>query len=167
MCANAVAQTHDQQSRYPGQDAAIAWHLCVAIHGDVDADSCYTAAKINKTEVADCLATPNHLQVLLLETLLATKDVGAPPFVKVDGSPSVPQYDFLAKDLCKKHPSLSHCAPPPTPVPVPVPVPVPRPTPGACHSIDARATDEWCIDNCAMGFCPSDMCECDYEIVSV
>jgi len=53
---------------------------------------------------------------------------------------------------------------PPTPVPVPVPVPptpVPSPTPsGQCHAISAVVTDDWCTENCALGFCPSDLCDC-------
>merc|ERR1712000_486789 len=74
MCAIAIAQTHDQQSKYPGQDAAVQWHMCASIHGDVNADTCYTAAKINKTEVQSCVTNPQHIQVLILENLLASKD---------------------------------------------------------------------------------------------
>merc|ERR1712137_813290 len=68
-------------------------------------------------------------------------------------------------------------APPPTPVPptpptpvpppspVPTPVPTPTPTPGSCHAISAVVTDDWCAANCAAGFCPSDLCECDSVVV--
>lgn len=57
-------------------------------------------------------------------------------------------------------------APMPTPAPSPVPMPVPRPTPGPtqCHAISAVVTDDWCVQNCAAGFCPSDLCECDSSI---
>merc|ERR1711937_1080322 len=55
--------------------------------------------------------------------------------------------------------------PAPMPVPVPVPVPVPSPTPGQCHAISAIVTDDWCTANCAAGFCPSDLCECDSSIL--
>jgi len=164
MCAIAIAQTHDQKSKFPGQDASLQWHLCTSIHGDVMADSCFTAAKINKTEVQSCLTNQQHIQVLILENLLASTDVGAPPFVKVDDAPGAPQYAALKKQLCDKHPTLAACPtpppPPPTPTPAP-PTPTPTPTPGNCHAIDPRATDEWCNNNCAMGFCPQDLCECD------
>jgi len=130
MCTIAVAQTHDQASKYPGQDASAQWHLCTSIHGgDVKADTCYTAAKINKTEVDSCVTNPQHVQVLMLENLLASKDVGAPPFVKVDDAPGVPQYDAIKKQLCDKHPSLSACPSPPPPPPTPPPTPTPTPTP--------------------------------------
>jgi len=57
---------------------------------------------------------------------------------------------------------------PPTPVPptqVPTPTPTPTPTPGSCHAISAVVTDDWCAANCAAGFCPSDLCECDSVLV--
>merc|ERR1711953_437261 len=53
---------------------------------------------------------------------------------------------------------------PPTPVPptpVPTPTPTPTPAPGSCHAISAVVTGDWCAANCAAGFCPSDLCECD------
>merc|ERR1712048_962768 len=50
--------------------------------------------------------------------------------------------------------------PTPSPVPTPVPVPTPTPTPGACHAVSALVDDDWCIANCAAGFCPSDLCDC-------
>merc|ERR1712000_631579 len=52
-------------------------------------------------------------------------------------------------------------SPTPTPTPTPTPAPTPSPTPTGCHSISAVATDDWCVANCAAGFCPSDLCECD------
>lgn len=30
-----------------------------------------------------------------------------------------------------------------------------------CYSIYVTATDQWCINNCAMGYCPSSMCACN------
>jgi len=57
-------------------------------------------------------------------------------------------------------------APPPTPTPgPPTPVPTPTPTPGACHAISALVDDNWCVENCGAGFCPSDLCECDSILV--
>jgi len=59
-------------------------------------------------------------------------------------------------------PPMPPTPPTPAPVPVPVPQPVPAPTPsGQCHAISAVVTDDWCADNCAAGFCPSDLCKCD------
>lgn len=55
----------------------------------------------------------------------------------------------------------------PTPTPSPTPSPSPSPTPGQCHAVSAVVTDEWCADNCAMGFCPSDLCSCDGTAVIV
>jgi len=52
-------------------------------------------------------------------------------------------------------------SPTPTPTPTPTPMPTPTPTPGSCHAISSTAADEWCQSNCAAGFCPSDLCECD------
>jgi len=61
-------------------------------------------------------------------------------------------------------------APPtPTPVPTPQPTPVPTPVPtpsGQCHAISAVVTDDWCTNNCAGGFCPSDLCKCDGAIIA-
>merc|ERR1711953_657123 len=48
--------------------------------------------------------------------------------------------------------------PTPAPAPVPSPTPVPTPTPGHCHAISAVVTDDWCEQNCALGFCPTDLC---------
>merc|ERR1712048_1349708 len=45
------------------------------------------------------------------------------------------------------------------------PVPPPSPTPGHCHAISSVVTDDWCAANCAGGFCPSDLCECDSIMV--
>merc|ERR1712160_78746 len=152
MCAIAIAQTHDQKSKFPGQDASLQWHLCTSIHGDVMADSCFTAAKINKTEVQSCLTNQQHIQVLILENLLASTDVGAPPFVKVDDAPGAPQYAALKKQLCDKHPTLGACPtpptpPPPTPTPTPTP-PTPTPTPGSwCRSWCWRSW-RWCWSRC-------------------
>jgi len=50
-------------------------------------------------------------------------------------------------------------SPPPTPVPTPSPLPAPKP--GSCHAISAVVTDDWCAANCAVGFCPSNLCKCD------
>lgn len=55
--------------------------------------------------------------------------------------------------------------PSPTPTPSPTPVPSPSPTPGHCHAISSTATDDWCVANCAAGFCPSDLCSCDSVMV--
>merc|ERR1712146_716002 len=52
----------------------------------------------------------------------------------------------------------------PGPTPSPVPTPVPSPTPGQCHAISAVVSDDWCVENCAAGFCPSDLCACDKAI---
>lgn len=51
--------------------------------------------------------------------------------------------------------------PTPVPTPTPTPVPTPTPTPGSCHAVSALVDDDWCAANCAAGFCPSDLCECD------
>lgn len=51
--------------------------------------------------------------------------------------------------------------PSPTPTPVPTPSPVP---PAQCHAISAVVSDDWCVENCASGFCPSDLCACDEAI---
>jgi len=51
--------------------------------------------------------------------------------------------------------------PTPTPSPMPVPTPSPTPVPGTCHAVSSVVTDDWCEDNCAAGFCPSDLCKCD------
>merc|ERR1712113_1001426 len=56
-------------------------------------------------------------------------------------------------------------SPSPTPTPSPSPSPSPSPHPSGCHAISAQATDEWCRDNCAAGFCPSDMCRCGSVVV--
>jgi len=58
-------------------------------------------------------------------------------------------------------------APTPTPTPSPSPIPTPTPTPGQCHAISPVATDDWCIQNCAAGFCPSDLCRCDGTAIVV
>jgi len=55
--------------------------------------------------------------------------------------------------------------PRPTPTPTPSPAPTPSPTPGSCHAISSVVTDDWCTANCASGFCPSDLCECDRVVV--
>merc|ERR1712046_25110 len=49
----------------------------------------------------------------------------------------------------------------PTPVPTPTPTPTPSPSPGSCHAVSALVDDDWCVANCAAGFCPSDLCQCD------
>jgi hypothetical protein len=54
---------------------------------------------------------------------------------------------------------------PPPPTPAPTPTPSPPPTPGACHAISAVVTDDWCVANCAAGFCPADLCKCDGVMV--
>merc|ERR1711953_1110996 len=51
--------------------------------------------------------------------------------------------------------------PMPTPTPMPMPSPSPTPTPEVCHAISPVVDDAWCVSNCASGFCPSDLCECD------
>merc|ERR1712187_563955 len=56
-------------------------------------------------------------------------------------------------------------SPSPSPTPSPSPSPSPSPHPSGCHAISAQATDEWCRDNCAAGFCPSDMCRCGSVVV--
>merc|ERR1712000_279592 len=56
-------------------------------------------------------------------------------------------------------------APSPTPTPTPVPTPTPTPTPGSCHAISPLVDDDWCKENCAQGFCPSDLCECDGSVL--
>merc|ERR1711976_856378 len=45
--------------------------------------------------------------------------------------------------------------PAPVPSPEPTPAPVPPPTPsGQCHAISQIVDDDWCVSNCAAGFCP-------------
>merc|ERR1712166_1395398 len=56
---------------------------------------------------------------------------------------------------------------PPSPTPTPVPTPPPTPTPGHCHAISALASDDWCESNCHAGFCPTDLCKCDSELILV
>jgi len=53
----------------------------------------------------------------------------------------------------------------PSPSPSPSPTPTPSPSPGQCHAISAVVTDDWCVANCAAGFCPSDLCQCDSQVV--
>lgn len=55
--------------------------------------------------------------------------------------------------------------PTPTPVPTPTPSPTPSPTPQQCHAISPVVDDDWCIQNCAAGFCPADLCECPKLLV--
>jgi len=50
---------------------------------------------------------------------------------------------------------------PPSPTPPSPTPPSPTPTPGQCHAISPLATDDWCNTNCAAGFCPADLCQCD------
>merc|ERR1712151_1255596 len=52
----------------------------------------------------------------------------------------------------------------PSPSPTPTPSPSPSPSPAGCHAISAVVTDDWCSQNCALGFCPSDLCACDYAV---
>jgi len=52
----------------------------------------------------------------------------------------------------------------PAPGPTPGPQPSPGPSPGGCHSISPVCDDDWCRSNCAAGFCPSDLCQCDYVV---
>jgi len=54
---------------------------------------------------------------------------------------------------------------PPAPTPAPTPSPSPSPSPGQCHAISGVVTDDWCVANCAAGFCPSDLCACDGVVV--
>ena len=58
-------------------------------------------------------------------------------------------------------------APPPTtraPTQPPTPPPTNAPQPGGCVAIGAHAgsasMDNWCKTNCAVGYCPSNMCSC-------
>lgn len=46
--------------------------------------------------------------------------------------------------------------PPPSPNP---------PSPAGCHAISPQATDDWCANNCAAGFCPSNLCSCAYSVL--
>jgi len=55
--------------------------------------------------------------------------------------------------------------PTPSPSPTPVPSPTPSPHPSGCHAISAVVTDDWCTANCAGGFCPSDLCQCDSSVL--
>jgi len=52
----------------------------------------------------------------------------------------------------------------PTPTPTPTPSPSPSPSPSGCHAISPVVTDDWCSSNCALGFCPSDLCDCDHSV---
>merc|ERR1711957_360853 len=67
------------------------------------------------------------------------------------------------------YPTVAGGAPTPPPAPTPPtpppPTPTPSPSPGSCHAISPVATDSWCDATCAMGVCPSDLCECDGVIV--
>jgi len=58
------------------------------------------------------------------------------------------------------YPTVSGSGPSPTPTPTPSP----SPSPSGCHAITPVVTDDWCTQNCAMGFCPSDLCQCDRSI---
>lgn len=69
----------------------------------------------------------------------------------------------MAHDPSPPSPSPSPTVPEPTPAPTPVPMPMP--SPGACHAISAVVTDDWCVQNCAAGFCPSDLCTCDSAFI--
>jgi len=46
----------------------------------------------------------------------------------------------------------------PVPTPSPLPTPGPTPSPGGCHAISEVVTDDWCVQNCAAGYCPADFC---------
>merc|ERR1712209_164923 len=48
------------------------------------------------------------------------------------------------------YPTVSGSGPSPTPTPTPSP----SPSPSGCHAITPVVTDDWCTQNCAMGFCP-------------
>jgi len=112
MCAIAVAQSDDQGSRFPGQEASVQWHSCMAVHGPEGVDECCTAAKISKSAVDECLATSDRIQTLTRENLKAAYDLyGYPPVVQVgDNQPE--EYrdsEQIKTELCAKYPTLSAC----------------------------------------------------------
>jgi len=45
--------------------------------------------------------------------------------------------------------------------PLPPSPPAPPSPPPGCHAISPAASDEWCAENCAAGFCPATLCSCD------
>ena len=59
-------------------------------------------------------------------------------------------------------------APPPTKAPTTQkptePPPTNAPNPGGCKAVGAykgnKAMDDWCVRNCAIGYCPGSMCKC-------
>lgn len=68
----------------------------------------------------------------------------------------------LAKYMISNDPTPPAPSPPspgPTPAPTPLPHPTPQPSPpGHCHAISAVVTDDWCVNNCALSYCPADLC---------
>lgn len=80
------------------------------------------------------------------------------------GSPDC-QQQVISSDKGKSVRLTWNGGQPPVPTPSPAPTPTPSPSPGQCHAISAVATDDWCVANCAAGFCPADLCECDRSVV--
>lgn len=87
------------------------------------------------------------------------------------GSPDCQQKIFASQDGRSIRLTWNGATPPapspaPSPMPTPTPTPSPTPTPGVCHAISAVVTDDWCVQNCAGGFCPSDLCaDCESAVV--
>jgi len=73
---------------------------------------------------------------------------------------------MIAHDPSPPAPAPPSPGPAPTPRPVPPTPPQPSPSPGQCHAISAVVTDEWCVNNCALGYCPADLCaDCGSSIL--
>jgi len=84
------------------------------------------------------------------------------------GSPDCQQKIFASKDGKSIRLTWNGAQPPgpSPPTPTPTPTPTPSPTPGVCHAISSVVTDDWCVQNCGAGFCPSDLCaDCGSSIV--
>lgn len=100
--------------------------------------------------------SPPYCQYPCFGTWMATSspsDVGPAPSPRPAPTPPSPA------------PTPPMPLPTPTPTPTPAPMPTPLPTPGACHAISAVATDTWCVQNCAAGYCPSDLCDCGDSVL--
>jgi len=77
-----------------------------------------------------------------------------------------PEHDYLQNcDIVTYAAAYAAGALTPTPPSPPAPpTPSPAPVPSGCHAISAVVSDDWCSSNCALGYCPSDLCQCGFSI---
>jgi len=164
ICVIELARSKDSSSTFAGQSTYVPWHICKDSGKSMSA--CHAEVGLSSSEVENCLN--NQVNGFIPKYLEAVSGVSSLPREEVNGRKVSASYDSLKSAFCDADPGLSGCGnppaptlPPPTPVPQPVPSPIPSPTPsGQCHAISALVTDDWCTANCAMGFCPTDLCDC-------